>query len=115
MEPSNIQQTIAGQVDHQKPDAYRPGIEVGMGIVGSDTVVVFVPPLRTIAVVTYNEGHDLYEVTVSDATPKVREYEGIYCDQLGDLVFGADSEQWTLPFGGIITFDDDGTPHEVTF
>jgi hypothetical protein len=115
MQPTEIQEVIAGQVDHAKPPAYRPGVEVGMGIVGEDSITVFVPPLHTVAVITYKPGPDLYEVTISDATLKVREYEGIYCDQLGELIFGADAERWTMPFGAITSWDDDGNETTVTF
>jgi hypothetical protein len=30
---------------------------------------------------------------------------GIYCDQLGELIFGEDAKQWSQPFGGIVDMD----------
>lgn len=99
---------IARQLHHFKPAHYRPGIDVGFAPFDKGSLLVVVPPLHTLAVVTYCPGPDLYSVVVSDATPTVREFDGVFCDQLGELVFGADAGQWRLPFGAFITTDADG-------
>lgn len=110
MSTSQTCETIAQYLHHTKPPSYRPGIDVGMSQLDEDTMIVFVPPLHTIAVIRYMHGPDLFSVTISDATPHVRDYDGVYCDQLGELVYGADADAFTQPTVQIFVMNDDGTP-----
>lgn len=108
MEPTQIHQTIMGQIDHMKPAHLEPGKHVGAKVFNATTLEITVVPTGRVVRVAYNEGADLYDVTVFKRDDTVEEYEGVYCDQLGEMVFGADTGEWSLPFGGIQILDLDG-------
>lgn len=109
---SQMQETIAGQLHHMKPDEWVPGVDVGMepGVSDDQLRVVIMKPLAEhctyrLVEVEYDRGSDLYNVRVADLGapdgPRTAEYPRVYCDQLGELVFGLEAKQWTQPFGGI--------------
>lgn len=108
MEPTEIHQTMAGQIDHMRPAHLEPGRHIGMAVVDETTLLVLVGPTATLAIVRYLPGPDLYSVTVNRQGQPVRDHDGIYCDQLGDLIFGVDAGEWMLPFGSIQILDADG-------
>ena len=109
MEAGPIHQSIAQQVDHMKPDHLRPGIDVGMEVVDATTLRILLPGKVAHVDVSYEEGHDLYTVTRTEQAKigqLVMQVErepltGVYCDQLGELIFGDEAKQWTQSFGGI--------------
>jgi hypothetical protein len=111
MEPNQIHQNIAQQVDSMKPDHLRPGIDVGMEPIDRTTLRVLLPYRGGHVDVRYDEGPDTYTVTRTDTVklghlvmPCEREpLSDVYCDQLGELVFGDDAKGWSQPFGGIST------------
>lgn len=113
MEAGPIHQSIAQQVDHMKPDHLRPGIDIGMEVLTATTLRVLLPYIGAHVDVTYEEGADLYTVTRTEQAKigqLVMQVErepltGIYCDQLGELIFGEDAKQWTQSFGGIVDPD----------
>lgn len=121
MEPTQLHETIAAQVANMKPDDLTPGVDVGMVVLNATTLLVRVLPAmpndeRSKDVhIIYDEGRDTYEVHVWQRGEK-DEYSDVYCDQLGGLCFGEDAAEWSLPMGGITTFNADGTvASEETF
>jgi hypothetical protein len=106
--PSDLHQTIAAQIDNMRPRHLEPGRHIGIGIIDEHTVLVIVAPTATLAVIRYLPGRDLYSVTVNRFGHEVRDFDGIFCDQLGDLVFGVDAEEFSLPMGGIQIVDEHG-------
>lgn len=111
--PNDLHQTIAGQVDNMRPAHLTPGQDVQMEVVDETTLRVLVrrPAIRLIDI-RYDAGPDTYTVTrysMVDGKPAPGEpLSDIYCDQLGELVFGEAAEQWTLPFIVIESIDEDG-------
>jgi hypothetical protein len=112
MEPNDIHQTIAAQIDNMKPAHLTPGVDIGMAPVNETTLAVVFPERHERFDITYDEGRDLYNVTRSTRpVPSVRIWlahdplEGVFCDQLGEILFGSEAEPWTLPFGYILTED----------
>ena len=111
IQPTQIHQSIAQQVDHMKPEHLRPGIDVGMEPVDRTTLRILTyvrdPERRRAFDVSYDEGRDLYDVIAyppgAAADPNTDVHTGVYCDMLGELLFGDDAEGWSLPFGGIST------------
>jgi hypothetical protein len=111
MEPNETHQSIAQQIDNMKPDHLRPGIDVGMEVIDEATLRIVLPAKRAYVDIRYDSGPDTYTVTATDratlgATSVLVEHDpisGIYCDQLGEFVFGDDAKDWDLPFGGIST------------
>lgn len=103
--PNEMHQTMAHQIDHMRPAHLEPGRHIGMAVVDEDTLLVLVAPTATIAIVRYCHGPDLYSVTVNRWQQPVKDYDGIFCDQLGDLIFGVDAGEWSLPMGGIQIID----------
>jgi hypothetical protein len=108
MQPTDIHQIMAGQIDHMKPAHLEPGRHIGMAVVDETTLLVLVIPTATIAIVRYCQAGDDYSVTVNRQGKPVQDHDRIYCDQLGDLIFGIDASEWTMPFGGIQVIDGDG-------
>lgn len=115
MEPTDLHQTIAYQIDNQRPPHLEPGRHVGMAVIDADTLLVLVGPTATMAIVRYDHGRDTYLVTVNRSGGEVKDFDDVYCDMLGDLIFGVDASPATFPMGGILTFDDDGTPRYQEF
>jgi len=109
MEPNDTHEIIAHYLHHTKPEHLKPGRDVGIAIMDEHTVIAHVLPLLTIAVITYQPGPDLFDVTISDATPKVREYAGVYCDQLGELIYGTGAGEFTLPLVEMFEMNPDGS------
>ena len=109
MQANEIHETIASQIHHMKPAHLEPGKHIGMAPVDDETLLILVAPTATLAVVRYERGQDLYSVVVNRFGHEVRDYDGVFCDQLGDLIFGVDGERWTMPFGAVITENPDGT------
>jgi hypothetical protein len=108
MQPNDLHETIAYQIDNMRPPQLLPGQHIGIGIVDETTVLVLVAPTATLAVIRYLPGPDLYSVTVDRWRGEVSDFDEVYCDQLGDLIFGVDAERWSLPFGGVQILDADG-------
>jgi hypothetical protein len=113
MKPNDLHQTIAGQVDNMRPPHLTPGQDVQMEVVDEITLRVLVkrPAIRLVDI-RYDAGPDTYTVTPytivdGKATPG-KPLSDVYCDQLGDMVFGEVAEDWTLPFVVIETIDKDG-------
>ena len=121
MQPNQIHETIAGQIDNMKPLDLTPGVDIGMAPLNETTLLVRVLPAepnsdrsKDIHVI-YDEGRDTYDVHVWQRGEK-DEYSDVYCDQLGTLCFGEYAQAWTLPMGSITTFNEDGTvASEETF
>lgn len=115
MEPTEIHQTIAGQIDNTKPDDLKPGVDVGMEAIDANTLAVVLPKLGVRFDVRYDAGPDTYTVTRQDWMMGVwvaaEPISGLYCDQLGDLIFGEDAKPFTLPMTMIST--DDGETWET--
>jgi hypothetical protein len=103
-----IHNTILSQIDHMRPAHLEPGKHVGAKVIDGTTIEITVVPTGRVVRVRYDEGWDLYAVTVFKRDDSVTEHERVYCDQLGELVFGADAGEWTMPFGGIQILDADG-------
>ena len=120
IEPNQIHHNIAQQIDHMKPDHLRPGIDVGLEVLDATTLRVLLPGKQAQVDVRYDEGGDDYTVTRYEhaklgklAVMVEREpLTGVYCDQLGELIFGDDAKQWSQPFGGVST---DGGETWTTF
>jgi hypothetical protein len=58
--------------------------------------------------VTYDEGADLYNVTVYGGLDPDVTHTGLFCDDLGPFIWGNDAKEWTMPLVEITTFDADG-------
>lgn len=121
MEPTQLHETIAAQVANMKPADLKPGVDVGMAVLDELTLLVRVLPAepndeRSKDIhIRYDEGRDTYHVSVWQRGEK-DEYGDVYCDQLGTLCFGGHATAWTLPMGGLITFNPDGSvASEETF
>jgi hypothetical protein len=70
---------------------------------------VVVVPTGVTATVRYDAGPDTYTVTVrkhGEDEPTV--YGDVYCDMLGDLIFGINAEPATFPMVGVFVLDDNG-------
>lgn len=103
---AEVADRILSQIDHMRPDHLIPGRHVGARRIDGG-VEVTLPEYGRSSRITYDEGNDLYsvEVTARDQeTGQVTQngYVGVYCDQLGEMVWGKDSKPWTQPFGQII-------------
>jgi hypothetical protein len=118
MEPTDLHQTIAGQIDHMKPAGLRPGIDIGMEVIDALTlaVVVKVPERRRFDI-HYDEGMDTYTVTPHDWAYEAwlahEPIGNVYCTDLGGIVFGEEASEWTMPIGGLYVEDADGNMIEV--
>lgn len=116
MQISDMQHTIAHQLDHMLPEGWIPGIDVGFEPSTTDPNTLTVKRRDGhVAEVTYDEGMDLYNVFVKrPGKDDVESHEGIFCDQLGEIVYGEQASTWTLPMGAVVTFNEDGSVAEVT-
>lgn len=103
---NHVAETIAGQLHNMKPDHLVPGVDVGMKPVEGGIEVMILRPERKIARVIYDEGLDLYDVTVTREGEAPQEFSGVYCDQLGEIVWGDDAKEFSLPMVQIL--GDDG-------
>lgn len=113
MKPNDLHQTIAGQVDNMRPPHLTPGQDVQMEVVDEITLRVLVKrPAPRLVDIRYDRGPDTYTVTpytIKDGAATAGEpLSDIYCDQLGEMVFGQVAEGWTLPFGGVQIIDEHG-------
>jgi hypothetical protein len=113
MKANDLHQTIAAQVDNMRPAHLTPGQDVQMQVIDEITVRVLVRrPAARLIDIRYDAGPDTYTVTrytIKDGTATAGEpLSDVYCDQLGELVFGEVAEDWTLPFVVIESFDADG-------
>jgi hypothetical protein len=100
-----IQMEIARQIHNAKPDGLVPGRDVGFEPLGEDSLIVRLaveirPGLR----VTSLRDYDVRLETDSES----KDLDRVYCDQLGELIFGGDAKPWDEPMGAIITEDADG-------
>ena len=103
---NEIHNTIAMQLHHMKPDEYVPQFDVTMEVVDDNAIGVIVRPTDSYAVVRYDAGADHYDVTITKDDDGPKHIQGVYCDQLGEIVFGDKAKNWTLPFFQIT--DEDG-------
>ena len=116
MKANQIHETIAGQIHNMKPADLEPGVDIGMAPLREDTLLVRVLPsqpndARSLdAQIRLDQGRDLYDVTIYQRGEK-HEHIGVYCDQLGNLVFGDQAEPFTLPM--VMFSDDDGETWDV--
>jgi hypothetical protein len=110
-----IQIEIARQIHNAKPDALVPGKDIGMDPLGETAIVVQIVVERVVTrriTVTYDEGPDTYTVRIEHRAG-VDELAGIYCDQLGELVFEGDAKPWDEPFATIVLLDENGIPDSI--
>ena len=110
----SIANIIAEQLDHTKPDNLRPGKDVGFQATNSGLRFTITPMNRT-GRVEYDEGMDSYTVTVHDKGEATVVYEDVYADQIGELVWGDNAKDWTLPLVTITSWDEDGNEHTESF
>jgi hypothetical protein len=108
LQPTEIHETMAAQIDHQKPGRLMPGRDIGIEVRDANSIKVVVPSENMQATVEYLPGPDLYAVEVL-RDDEVTSFDRVYCDQLGEILFGAEASEWTAPMGGITTFNADGS------
>jgi hypothetical protein len=113
MEANEIHESIAQQVDHMRPPGLRPGIDIGMEVVDEVTLRIMLHPgdaeQRRSVDVRYDRGPDTYTVTVHPPGQRGEPISDVYCDQLGELIFGReDALPWRQPYGGIQILDANG-------
>jgi hypothetical protein len=96
MQTNSVLEQMAAQIDHVKPDHLVPGQTIGMRVKNETTLIIEVPCMRLQATVEYLPGPDLYSVErlLDD---EVSSFERVYCDQLGELIFGDAASEWTAP------------------
>lgn len=114
LKPSAIHETMAQQIDHQRPPHLKPGEDIGIEVKDANTISITVPSMNMQATLEYLPGPDLYALEIL-RDDEVSEFDRIYCDQLGELLFGSDAEPWTQPMGGLVSFDADGNAHFNAF
>lgn len=105
IEPAAIHQTMAQQIDHMKPDHLVPGKDIGIEVRDANSITVVIPSWDLTATVEYLPGPDLYAVEVL-RDGSVSAHSEVYCDQLGELIFGDEAKPWTQPVVAIS--DDEG-------
>jgi hypothetical protein len=76
-----------------------------MAVVDETTLLVVVGPTARLAVVRYCPGPDLYSVTVNSYGGEVEDFDGVYCDMLGDLIFGIDAVPASYPMVELVILD----------
>jgi hypothetical protein len=96
MQTNSVLEQMAAQIHHVKPDHLVPGQTIGMRVKDERTLIVEVPCMRLQATVEYLPGPDLYSVErlLDD---EVQSWSEVYCDQLGELIFGDAASEWTAP------------------
>lgn len=96
-----VQTGIAHQVHITKPDHLKPGRDVFMlpSQVDANEVIVIVDygTVGRAAVVRYDAGPNTYTVKLTE-DGREKELRGVYCDQLGELIFGGEAK----PFQGVM-------------
>src|SRR3954466_9320177 len=105
--PNEVHQSIAMQIDSMKPDHLRPGLDIGMEPIDETTLRIILPAKRAYVDVRYDRGPHTYTVTATARAPlgatsvlvQRDPISDVYCDQLGEMVFGEDAKEWSLPFG----------------
>lgn len=107
MQANDTHQMMAFQIDNQRPPHLLPGKHVGMAVVDDTTLLVQVGPTARLVIVRYCPGPDLYSVTVDAYGSEVADYDGVYCDMLGDLIFGVDAVPASYPMVELIIIDPD--------
>lgn len=107
LKPGPIHETMAAQIDNQKPERLTPGRDIGIEVTGENSISVIVPSMNMQATIEYLSGPDLYAVEIL-RDDEVSSFDRVFCDQLGELLFGEEAQPWTLPFGGIQMLDADG-------
>jgi hypothetical protein len=105
MQANDTHQMMAFQIDNQRPPHLLPGRHVGMAVVDETTLLVVVGPTARLAVVRYCPGPDLYSVTVNSYGGEVEDFDGVYCDMLGDLIFGIDAVPASYPMVELVILD----------
>jgi hypothetical protein len=85
MQTNSVLEQMAAQIDHVKPDHLVPGQTIGMRVKNETTLIIEVPCMRLQATV---------ERLLDD---EVSSFERVYCDQLGELIFGDAASEWTAP------------------
>lgn len=117
MQFTDIQMEMARQVHLQKPSAFVPGEDVGFQPVGQDTLAVVLPKRGERVDVRYDAGPDTYTTTRMLRRAGIwiaqEPVSDIYCDQLGELIFGSEAEPLNEPLVRIFFEDDDGQMREV--
>jgi|KBSMisStandDraft_5_1062788.scaffolds.fasta_scaffold1447226_2 hypothetical protein len=112
---NQIHESIAQQIDCMRPPHLRPREHVVMEVLDDQTLRVLVrtEPMRCTDI-RYDAGPDTYTVTryeVSGGLIPSEPISDVYCDQLGEIVFGDEAMPFTLPLVAIS--DDDGETWEV--
>lgn len=106
---------MAAQIHHRKPDYLRPGFDVLMEPVehyGLDGLRVTLHPFGDeadylCAVFTYDLASDTYDALVQRGHgTEAEEMSNVYCDDLGEILFGDEAKPWTAPYFQIT--DGDG-------
>ena len=105
MKTNETHEMMAFQIDNQRPPHLLPGKHVGMAVVDDETLLVVVGPTARLAIVRYCPGPDLYSVTIDPYGGDVEDYDGVYCDMLGDLIFGADAVPASFPMVELVILD----------
>lgn len=114
--PNQLHQTIAAQIDHVLPEGLVPGKDVGMEVIDRTTLRILAyardPERRCAWDVRYDEGWDTYVLTrYVPGGPAEEPISDVYCDQLGDLIFGDEAKPFTMPMVQIS--HDDGETWDV--
>lgn len=110
LEPAAIHQTMAGQIDHMKPDHLVPGKDIGIEVRDANSITVSIPAQDLRATVEYRPGPDTYAVEIL-RDGDVSSFDDVYCDQLGELIFGNEAKPWSAPLVQIS--DDEGETWKV--
>lgn len=114
LQPSEIHETMAAQIHHQKPAHLTPGKDIGIEVRDANSIRVVIPAENMQATVEYLPGPDLYAVEIL-RDDEVSSFDQVYCDQLGEILFGSDAKPWTAPMGGLIVENPDGSLEITTF
>lgn len=113
MKPTQLHENIAQQIDNMLPAGLVPGKDIGMGVVGESTLAVVLPKRGLRFDVRYDEGRDTYVLTRMEYPSNVvlgDPISDVYCDQLGELIFGDEAKPFSLPM--VMISGDDGETWE---
>jgi hypothetical protein len=114
MKSNEVHETIAQQLHHMKPADLTPGVDVGMTAIDATTLAVIFPRDDRRVDVRYDRGPDTYTVTemirAGECWLAADPRSDVYCDQLGELVFGENAKPWTAPL--VVVTDGDGNEIE---